>query len=140
MGSVNLDLVARVHRLPSAGETLAAQELRRVPGGKGANQALAARRLGAHVALVAAVGADPAATEALALLRADGVDLSAVTEHPDLPTGHALVTVDDDGETTIVVSPGANGRVGDFELAPSDAVLCQQEIPDEAVLAAWRAP
>ena len=85
VGSVNLDLVARVPRLPEPGETLAAHELRRVPGGKGANQALAARRLGADVALVAAVGADPAADEALELLRAEGVDLSGVTAHPGCP-------------------------------------------------------
>ena len=136
VGSVNLDLVARVHRLPSAGETLAAHELRRVPGGKGANQALAARRLGAHVALVAAVGADPAATEALALLRADGVDLSGVIEHPDLPTGHALVTVDDDGETTIVVAAGANDAVVAGDLGQADAVLTVLEVPDATVAAA----
>lgn len=136
VGSVNLDLVARVHRLPLPGETLAAHELRRVPGGKGANQALAARRLGADVALVAAVGSDPAAAEALALLRADGVDLSAVTEHPDLPTGHALVTVDDDGETTIVVAAGANHAVAPGDLGQADAVLTVLEVPDAAVAAA----
>ncbi len=141
VGSVNLDLVARVPRLPAPGETLAAHELRRVPGGKGANQALAARRLGADVALVATVGADPAAAEALALLRADGVDLTDVAEHPDLPTGHALVTVDDDGETTIVVAAGANDAIAVGEpvvggFAAADAVLTVLEVPDAAVAAA----
>ena len=136
VGSVNLDLVARVPRLPEPGETLAAHELRRVPGGKGANQALAARRLGADVALVAAVGADPAADEALALLRAEGVDLSGVTAHPELPTGHALVTVDDGGETTIVVVAGANDAVATGELGHADAVLTVLEVPDLAVAAA----
>ncbi len=136
VGSVNLDLVARVPRLPQPGETLAAHELRRVPGGKGANQALAARRLGADVALVAAVGADPAADEALALLRDEGVDLSGVTAHPELPTGHALVTVDDDGETTIVVAAGANDVVAAGELGHADAVLTVLEVPDLAVAAA----
>ena len=136
VGSVNLDLVARVPRLPEPGETLAAHELRRVPGGKGANQALAARRLGAEVALIAAVGADPAADEALALLRADGVDLSGVTAHPELPTGHALVTVDDGGETTIVVAAGANDVVAAGELGQADAVLTVLEVPDLAVAAA----
>jgi ribokinase len=141
VGSVNLDLVARVHRLPAPGETLAAHELRRVPGGKGANQALAARRLGADAALVAAVGADPAAVEALALLRAEGVDLTGVTEHPDLPTGHALVTVDDDGETTIVVAAGANdavtvGAQAAQAVAAADAVLTVLEVPDATVAAA----
>jgi ribokinase len=136
VGSVNLDLVARVARLPEPGETLAAHELRRVPGGKGANQALAARRLGADVALVAAVGADPAADEALALLREDGVDLSGVTAHPELPTGHALVTVDDSGETTIVIAAGANDVVATGELGHADAVLTVLEVPDSAVAAA----
>jgi ribokinase len=141
VGSVNLDLVARVRRLPGPGETLAAHELRRVPGGKGANQALAARRLGAEVALAGAVGADAAAAEALALLRADGVDLTAVIEHPRLPTGHALVTVDDAGETTIVVAAGANDAVAFSTLAfeglgKADAVLTVLEVPDTAVAAA----
>jgi ribokinase len=136
VGSVNLDLVARVPRLPEPGETIAAHALRRVPGGKGANQALAARRLGADVALVAAVGADPAADEALELLRAEGVDLSGVTAHPELPTGHALVTVDDGGETTIVVAAGANDAVATGELGHADAVLTVLEVPDLAVAAA----
>lgn len=135
VGSVNLDLVARVHRLPGPGETLAAHELHRVPGGKGANQALAARRLGARVALVGAVGADAAADEALALLRADGVDLSGVSKHPRLPTGHALVTVDDAGETTIVVAAGANDAVAFEGLEQADAVLTVLEVPDAAVAA-----
>lgn len=136
VGSVNLDLVARVPRLPEPGETLAAHELRRVPGGKGANQALAARRLGAEVALIAAVGTDPAADEALALLRADGVDLSGVTAHAELPTGHALVTVDDGGETTIVIAAGANDVVATGELGHADAVLTVLEVPDLVVAAA----
>ena len=136
VGSVNLDLVARVPRLPEPGETLAAHELRRVPGGKGANQALAARRLGAEVALIAAVGSDPAADEALALLRADGVDLSGVTAHAELPTGHALVTVDDGGETTIVIVAGANDVVAAGELGHADAVLTVLEVPDLVVAAA----
>lgn len=135
VGSVNLDLVARVARLPGPGETLAAAGLARVPGGKGANQALAARRLGAQVTLIAAVGADPAAGEALALLRAAGVDLDGVREHPDLPTGHALVTVDQAGETTIVVAAGANDAVTVPEAIEADAVLTVLEVPDAAVAA-----
>ncbi len=138
VGSVNLDLVARVTRLPEPGETLAATALRRVPGGKGANQALAARRLGAEVALVAAVGDDPAADEALALLRRDGVRLDAVTISPDTPTGHALITVDDAGETTIVVAAGANDavRVPPQDVRDAAAVLTVLEVPDAAVAAA----
>lgn len=136
VGSVNLDLVARVARLPGPGETLAASALARIPGGKGANQALAARRLGADVALVGAVGADPAAGEALALLRTDGVDLSGVAEDAGAPTGHALITVDDGGETTIVVAAGANDAVSVPATLEADAVLTVLEVPDTAVAAA----
>jgi ribokinase len=140
VGSVNLDLVARVPRLPGPGETLAATALSRIAGGKGANQALAARRLGAEVALVAAVGADQAADEALALLRSGGVDLHAVRVRPDLPTGHALITVDDQGETTIVVAAGANAEpeVEPAALRGADAVLTVLEVPDAAVAAVAR--
>jgi ribokinase len=135
VGSVNLDLVTRCERLPRPGETVTGATLHRVPGGKGANQAVACARLGAGVTLVAAVGRDPFAEEALAGLREAGValDLTVVDE----PTGVAAIAVDAAGETTIVVAPGANGTLGEVELPPHDAVLCQLEIPDEAVLSAW---
>lgn len=132
VGSVNLDLVARCERLPRPGETLTDATFERVPGGKGANQALAAARLGAEVRLVGAVGEDAFAEEALALLREGGVDLGRV-RRVAAPTGVALILVGADGETEIVVAPGANrlvepGRVGD-----ADALLCQLEVPVEAV-------
>ncbi|WP_433289132.1 ribokinase [Pseudonocardia sp. CA-142604] len=138
VGSVNLDLVARVPRLPAPGETLAAGDLRRVPGGKGANQALAARRLGADVTLVAAVGDDAAGDEALALLQHDGVRLDGLRREHGHPTGHALITVDDSGETTIVVAAGANATldVSPDDVRGADAVLTVLEIPDSAVAAA----
>jgi ribokinase len=137
VGSVNLDLVARVSRLPAGGDTITAADYRRVPGGKGANQALAARRLGAEVTLLAAVGEDEAAGEALTLLAADGVDLTGV-RRVDGPTGVALITVDDAGENTIVVVPGANARlaIDPAELAGADAVLCQLEVPMRTVATA----
>lgn len=137
VGSVNLDLVATVARLPGVGETIGDARLDRVPGGKGANQALAAARLGADVRLIAAVGRDDNADLALALLDAGGVDLRGV-RRTDESTGIALITVDRDGETTIVVVPGANATlelVAD-ELADSDAVICQLETPVETVAAA----
>lgn len=138
VGSVNLDLVARCRRLPRPGETLTDATFERVPGGKGANQALAAARLGARVSLTAAVGRDPFAAEALALLRKGGVSLDTVRETED-PTGVALIVVAEDGENQIVVAPGANAgvTVGDG-LRDADAVLCQLEIPVEAVVAAAR--
>lgn len=135
VGSVNLDLVVRCAVLPRPGETVGAAILERFPGGKGANQAVACARLGADVRLIAAVGRDGFADEALVGLREAGVELDL--HESDRPTGVALITVDASGETTIVVSPGANALLREFELPPSDAVLCQQEIPDEAVIAAW---
>jgi ribokinase len=135
VGSVNLDLVARVERLPREGETVTGAVFERVAGGKGANQAVACARLGAEVTLIAAVGEDTFADEALAGLRDAGVtlELRVVKE----PTGVALIQVDAVGETTIAVAPGANAHLGEVELPPHDAVLCQLEVPDEAVVSAW---
>ena len=135
VGSVNLDLVARVERLPQPGETVGGATFARVPGGKGANQAVACARLGAEVTMIAAVGRDPMADEALAGLRDAGVTLHLVESGE--PTGVALIQVDAEGETTIAVAPGANGALAQVELPPHDAVLCQLEVPDTAVLSAW---
>jgi ribokinase len=128
VGSINLDLVARVERLPHPGETVTGATLERVPGGKGANQAVAAARLGAHVKLMGAVGDDAFAEEALATVRAAGVN--TVLEVTGA-TGIALILVDEHGENQIVVIPGANaeGSPGGFP----GAVLCQLEIPVESV-------
>ena len=133
VGSINLDLVVRAERLPRPGETVTDASFDRGPGGKGANQAVAAARLGAVVRMVGCVGADPMADEALAGLRDAGVEEGWLVR--DAPTGVALVTVDASGETTIVVAPGANGelRPEDLVLGRPDAVLCQQEIPAETV-------
>jgi ribokinase len=137
VGSINLDLVARCERLPRPGETLTDATFERVPGGKGANQALAAARLGASVSLVGAVGRDPYAAEALALLEEGGVRLDV--DRVDEPTGVALIVVADDGENQIVVAPGANGSVEVTSgLGESDAVLCQLEIPIDTVVEAAR--
>ncbi|MGZ8695867.1 MAG: ribokinase [Gaiellaceae bacterium] len=129
VGSINLDLVTRVERLPRPGETLSGATLERVPGGKGANQAVGAARLGAKVRMVGCVGADPNAEEALAGLRAAAVQLEV--REVDAPTGVAIILVADDGENVIVVVPGANAHVGGF--TADGNVLCQLEIPDEAV-------
>lgn len=135
VGSVNLDLVVRVPTLPRPGETVGGGTFARVAGGKGANQAVACARLGADVTLIAAVGRDPAAEEALAGLREARVALQLVES--DEHTGVALIQVDARGETTIAVAPGANGSLGAVELPEHDAVLCQLEVPDAAVLSAW---
>ncbi len=131
VGSVNLDIVVTVDRLPVAGETVTGGTLSQFPGGKGANQALAARRLGADVTLVACVGDDANADAALALLREDGVDLSACRRDESEATGVALIAVASNGENQIVVVPGAN-RVPapeDFALPNAEALICQLEVP-----------
>jgi ribokinase len=134
VGSVNLDLVARMERLPRPGETVTGAVFERHPGGKGANQAVAAARLGAAVRLVAAVGRDGFADEALQGLRDAGVELDL--RRSDAPTGIALILVDQEGENEIAVAPGANARLTEIDVPASDAVICQLEIPDEAVEAA----
>jgi ribokinase len=132
VGSVNLDLVAKVDRLPRPGETLRASSFDRIPGGKGANQAVAASRLGARVRFVGCVGRDSAAEEALVNLRELDLDVREV----DAPTGIAMIVVAADGENEIVVVPGANAEVGktpDWYKPVGGAVLCQLEIPDRAI-------
>ena len=133
VGSINLDLVARVDRLPRAGETVAGRDFARIPGGKGANQAVAAARLGATVRMVGAVGTDALASEALAGLEAAGVELQLERAGA---TGIALILVAADGENQIVVVAGANAHV--TPQSPGGAVLCQLEVPDAVVHAAAR--
>ena len=131
VGSINLDLVARVEALPRPGETVFGHDFVRVPGGKGANQAVAAAKLGARVRMVGAVGEDPLADEALAGLVDAGVHLDLT--HGGT-TGIALILVDDEGENQIVVVSGANAEVP--ATSPGGAVLCQLEVPDDVVHAA----
>jgi len=131
VGSVNLDLVARCERLPRAGETLTGASFEQHPGGKGANQAVAAVRLGAKVTFVGSVGDDDLAERALAGLRGAGVE-TLLREGG--ATGVALILVDERGENVIVVAPGANAELRDPPAG--GAVLCQLEIPVEAVEAA----
>ncbi len=135
LGSVNLDIVAKVARLPEAGETVTGAELSHFPGGKGGNQALAAKRLGADVSLVACVGNDGAADEALALLREGGVDLSRCRVVDDVATGTALIAVAQSGENHIVVAPGANRMLvsDDVMGIAADALICQLEVPTALV-------
>ena len=129
VGSINLDLVAKVERLPRPGETLSGATLERIPGGKGANQAVAAARLGARVRMVGSVGKDANADEALAGLRAARVELDL--REVEAPTGMAIIFVAADADNVIVVVPGANAEVSGF--TAHGHVLCQLEIPDAAV-------
>jgi ribokinase len=132
-GSINIDLVVPVERLPRPGETVLGPGYTLVPGGKGANQALAAARAGGAVHMAGRVGRDGFADLALAELTAAGVDLSAV-ERDALPTGCALIPVESGGQNLIVVAAGANGaaaerQVPDALLGPGTVVMLQMEVP-----------
>jgi ribokinase len=134
VGSANVDLVASCERLPRPGETVTDAVLERVPGGKGANQAVAAARLGAQARFIGRIGRDDLVLQSL---RREGVDVSAVVRD-DGESGVALIFVDARGENVIVVAPGANRRLApaDVDVGDADAVICQMEIPDEVVGAA----
>jgi ribokinase len=141
-GSINVDLVSRVERIPRPGETVRGSDYRLIPGGKGANQALAARRAGAGVRLIGAIGDDELARVALGELAAAGVDLDGVRRRHGT-TGVAIITVDDNGENSIVLSPGANAtvRADALQSTPpgrADTLLLQLEVPLEETLAAAR--
>ncbi|MGI9219963.1 MAG: ribokinase [Woeseiaceae bacterium] len=135
IGSVNLDFVAAADHLPAPGETVTDAELSQHPGGKGANQALAAARLGAEVSMVACVGKDATADDALALLREGGVDLARCDAVDNVPTGVALIAVAKSGENQIVVAPGANRSLSpdSLDIPAADALLCQLEVPTETI-------
>ncbi|WP_313023056.1 ribokinase [Mobilicoccus sp.] len=138
VGSINVDLFARVARHPRPGETVLGGDGSTRPGGKGANQAVAAALAGADVAMVGCVGDDAQARVGLSLLRRAGVDLGRVREVADTPTGLALITVADSGENSIIVVPGANHAltmedVADLGLTTGDVVVLQGEIPVDVV-------
>jgi ribokinase len=134
VGSANIDLVARCERLPRRGETVTDAVFERIPGGKGANQAVAAARLGAQVRFVGRIGRDDLT---LRSLQREGVDTSGVVRD-DGESGVALILVEEGGENVIVVAPGANRRLtpGDVTVADADAVICQLEIAIDVVAAA----
>lgn len=139
VGSVNVDLLAQVQRHPRPGETLHGTGGQMLPGGKGANQAVAAARLGARVAMVGAVGSDVQAEAALSAMREAGVDLGHVAEIEG-PTGLAIVTVAEDGENSIVVIAGANDAMGAGRvraaaevISAARIVVCQGEIPRDGI-------
>ena len=140
IGSINLDLVASVKEFPQPGETVTNAVVNHYPGGKGANQALAAHRLGAAVYMVGRVGKDYEADEALANLREEGVDLSYCKTLDGHTTGLAMIVVSADGENQIVVAPGANAAFDaeHLELPVTDASIAQLEIPFETILKAAR--
>jgi ribokinase len=143
VGSLNMDLVARSPRIPQPGETIIGGDYKNVPGGKGANQAVAAARLGARVSMVGRIGRDAFGDQILGDLAADGVDTSFVLQEEGMPTGVALIVVDDAGQNSIVVASGANMRLSPADvdaattaIADADALLLQLESPLETVIRA----
>jgi len=132
-GSINMDVVALAERHPRVGETVAGTQVKYFPGGKGANQAVAAAKLGAQTLLIGRLGSDAFGTELRAFLVSQGVDLSSVTETADAHSGTAIITLAD-ADNTIVVIPGANGLVGTDDVAGpalnrGDVAVSQFEIP-----------
>jgi ribokinase len=140
LGSLNMDISVTVPRLPEPGATVLGSDARFTPGGKGANQAVAAARLGADVRMAGCVGDDDFGQRLLAALRDEEVNADGVRVTADAPTGLAMISVDHAGENIITVAPGANHEVGDEELAaaagPGDILVICAEIPVPAIKAA----
>ena len=139
-GSTNMDFVAQVHHIPAVGETILSSSFARIPGGKGANQACACGRLGGNTVFLSAVGKDGLGSVAIENLLAAGVDCSKVRFRDDLSTGLALISVNQEGDNSIIVIPGANRacdtdylREQEALIREADIVMAQMEIPHEAV-------
>jgi ribokinase len=140
VGSINTDLVARAPHLPRPGETISGHEFSQVAGGKGANQAVAAARIGAQVSMVGCIGSDANGGQRLHDLEAEGIDCAGIEVSQTQPTGVALITVSDEGQNTIVVVAGSNGELTPAQvqrheamLRSADVVVCQLESPWDAV-------
>lgn len=145
VGSLNVDYIAKVGRLPAPGETVSAQNLETVFGGKGANQAIAAARQGAAVSLIGSVGRDEMGRAYLEHLAVEEIESGRILETPMAATGSAFISVDDEGENMIVVAPGANEltapehvRAVDQGISESSVLLAQFEVPLAAVVEAIR--
>jgi ribokinase len=139
IGSLNTDLVVRTTRFPSPGETIQGENLVTIPGGKGANQAVAAARLGAQVAMIGRVGEDAFGSTLINNLKQNKVDADRVIKDRSSATGTAVIVVDSQGQNSIILSPGANAKVTPSDINPesfsgSSLVLLQFEIPIETVI------
>lgn len=143
VGSINTDLVIQTPRMPAPGETLKGNDFHTIPGGKGANQAVAAARLGAEVSLIACVGDDEFGKFQQKSLAKDGIDLSCLSVIPDQKTGVALILVDDQHQNSIVLAPEANDTLSvakveshASQIAEADILICQLETPPESIFRA----
>ncbi len=140
LGSINVDTILSVDALPAAGETVLAEQVTRLPGGKGANQAVAAARMGARVTMTGAVGADADGDWMRAVLEGEGVDVGSIATLADAPTGAAMIAVDAAGENQIIVAPGANGQLApDGGSEGAGLMLAQLEIPLDTIASAFAA-
>jgi ribokinase len=142
LGSINRDLVLAVAAHPRPGETVSGSDIREFPGGKGANQAVAARRAGAETLLVGALGADGFGTSMRAFLAGEAIDLTGVITVPDRPTGIAVILVDRNAENTVTIAPGANlalgaGNAESIAFRPGDLVVSQFEVPEPFIRAGF---
>lgn len=140
VGSLNMDFVIGVQKIPVPGETILAKAMRLVPGGKGANQAYAAAKLGGQVAMIGAVGDDPFGRQLTSNLAEVGVDISGIETLPGCPTGNAMITVEEQGENAIIVVPGANAHLTTEMIDKHirlvdvcDIIIMQLEIPLDVV-------
>ncbi len=140
VGSSNMDLVVKSNRIPVTGETILGGDFIMVPGGKGANQAVAAAKLGAWVFFIAKLGDDIFGSQSLNNFKKEGVDTKYVLQTKDAPSGVALIMVDDDGNNVIVVAPGANHKLtpedvkaAESDIASSGALVAQLEVPIETI-------
>lgn len=140
IGSSNMDLVAKAHKIPVVGETLTGSDFFMLPGGKGANQAVAAAKLGANVIFVAKLGKDVYAQASLENFKSVNINTKHIEQLENVPSGIAIIAIDDNGKNIIIVVPGANGKLtpADVDKAQNDianaaAVVCQLEIPLETV-------
>ncbi len=145
VGSLNMDLVVQASRLPLGGETIMGTAFHEIPGGKGANQAVAMARLGASVKMIGKIGKDGFGTSLLSTLKVDGVDTTAVESVEGQSTGVALITLQESGENSIIVVPGANGEVTPEDILRNEAVIreagivvAQLEVPIETVAEALK--
>ena len=144
-GSINMDLVYRVSRLPQPGETLTGYSFQQIHGGKGANQAVAAARMSARVTMIGRVGDDAFGAELVAGLQCEAIDVSQIRTSPRTSSGLAVIGVEDSGQNCITVVPGANGQLtvddilaAEAVIAAADVILLQLEIPVESVMAVTR--
>lgn len=140
VGSSNMDLVVKSNRIPAIGETILGGDFIMAPGGKGANQAVAAAKLGARVFFIAKLGEDIFGSKSLDNFKKEGVNTKYVLQTKDAPSGVALIMVDDDGNNLIVVAPGANNKLSpedvkeaESDIASSGALVAQLEVPIETI-------